>query len=129
MRVLGLGSVCEVLQATYFCQLLVLAWWVQLLRSHPATWLRICWWGNIAVGLCALLHFGLLKQVLYTTLIALQSGMLVDHDRLEKVRNEGLVFRVWGRGCTRESSKYGRREAKMPLVPPPETGTSSYSRI
>ncbi|KAL8435118.1 hypothetical protein Efla_006339 [Eimeria flavescens] len=81
----GPNIVMRALEASYFCQLLVLAWWVQLLRSHPATWLRISWWGNIVVGLCALLHFGLLKQVLYTTLIALHSGMLVDNELLEQV--------------------------------------------
>ncbi|KAL8427732.1 hypothetical protein ACSSS7_007557 [Eimeria intestinalis] len=71
-------------KASYFCQLLVLAWWVQLLRCHPATWLRISWWGNVVVGVCALVHFGLLKNVLYSTLIALHSGMLVNNELLEK---------------------------------------------
>ena len=72
-------------QASCFCQLLVLAWWVQLLRSHPATWLRLSWWGDIAVGVCAFLHFALLKQVLYSSLLALRCGMLIDHPLLEKV--------------------------------------------
>ncbi|XP_026191231.1 uncharacterized protein LOC34618402 [Cyclospora cayetanensis] len=66
-------------------ELIVLSWWIQLLRSHPATWLRISWWGNISVGVCALLHFGLLKNVLYSTVLALHSGMLVNHDLFEKV--------------------------------------------
>ncbi|CDI79317.1 hypothetical protein, conserved [Eimeria acervulina] len=66
-------------------ELLVLAWWVQLLRSHPATWLRLSWWGDIAVGVCAFLHFALLKQVLYSSLLALRCGMLIDHPLLEKV--------------------------------------------
>ncbi|CDJ70415.1 hypothetical protein, conserved [Eimeria necatrix] len=81
----GPTIVMRALEASYFCQLLVLAWWVQLLRSHPATWLRISWWGSAAVGLFALLHFLLLKKVLYSTLLALHSGMLVDHVLLEKV--------------------------------------------
>ncbi|CDJ37267.1 hypothetical protein, conserved [Eimeria tenella] len=81
----GPTIVMRALEASYFCQLLVLAWWVQLLRSHPATWLRISWWGSAAVGFFALLHFGLLKKVLYSTLLALHSGMLVDHVLLEKV--------------------------------------------
>ncbi|KAL8269874.1 hypothetical protein Esti_006206 [Eimeria stiedai] len=81
----GPNIVMRALEASYFCQLLVLAWWVQLLRCHPATWLRISWWGNVAVGVCALLHFGLLKHVLHSTLIALHSGMLVNNELLEKV--------------------------------------------
>ncbi|RQX74786.1 putative transmembrane protein [Toxoplasma gondii CAST] len=81
----GPNIVLRAVEASFFCQLLVLAWWVQLFRSHPATWLNFCWWGNVVVVLCAGLQFALLKSVVYTVLLALNSGMLVDPELLEKV--------------------------------------------
>ncbi|KEP59883.1 UNVERIFIED_CONTAM: hypothetical protein HHA_230350 [Hammondia hammondi] len=81
----GPNIVLRAVEASFFCQLLVLAWWVQLFRSHPATWLNFCWWGNVVVVLCAGSQFALLKSVVYTVLLALNSGMLVDPELLEKV--------------------------------------------
>ncbi|CBZ53303.1 hypothetical protein NCLIV_030900 [Neospora caninum Liverpool] len=81
----GPNIVLRAVEASFFCQLLVLAWWVQLFRSHPATWLTFCWWGNVVVVACAAIQFALLKSVVYTVLLALNSGMLVDPELLEKV--------------------------------------------
>ncbi|PFH38737.1 hypothetical protein BESB_010790 [Besnoitia besnoiti] len=81
----GPTMMLRAVEATFFCQLLVLAWWVQLFRSHPATWLTFCWWANPVIALCALLQILLLKSVVYTILLALNSGMLIDPELLEKV--------------------------------------------
>ncbi|PHJ14764.1 transmembrane protein, partial [Cystoisospora suis] len=81
----GPSIVLRALEASFFCQLLVLAWWIQLFRSHPSTWLSLNWWGSLVVGLCAFIQFALLKSIVYTVLLALNSGMLVDPDLLEKV--------------------------------------------
>ncbi|CRG94836.1 conserved Plasmodium protein, unknown function [Plasmodium gallinaceum] len=74
-----------IFQTLCFCFLIILSCWIFLLRVDNITWFQLYSYGSIAICVCILVFFFILKYIIYYNIMISKTGYLIDTKLLEKV--------------------------------------------